>query len=138
MFAKYPQVNCEIVWEAHYQEGAKGYTLLEKFANKEWQDYYNVTTGQEKTPFAGPLQCYCEQSRLDWSPFHEKYLQGDPLCKEYNMDYWISLAASNGVSYFIVGTNYFLRVLIIYLIIYIGKDTESEQTRLITYGVFIV
>jgi hypothetical protein len=34
--------------------------------------------------------------------------------------------------------NYFLRLLIIALIIYIGKDTESEQTRLITYSVFVV
>jgi hypothetical protein len=38
----------------------------------------------------------------------------------------------------IVAINYILRVFIIKLIIYIGKDTESEQTRLITNGVFIV
>lgn len=37
-----------------------------------------------------------------------------------------------------VGTNYFLRVLIIYLIVYIGKDTKSDETRLIVYGVFVV
>ena len=38
----------------------------------------------------------------------------------------------------IVAINYVLRLFIIKLIIYIGKDTESEQTRLITNGVFIV
>ena len=38
----------------------------------------------------------------------------------------------------IIAVNYILRLFIIRLIIYIGKDTESEQTRLITNGVFIV
>jgi len=38
----------------------------------------------------------------------------------------------------IVGINFVLRLIIIKLIIYLGKDTESEQTRLITNGVFIV
>jgi len=38
----------------------------------------------------------------------------------------------------IVAINFILRMFIIKLIIYIGKDTESEQTRLITNGVFIV
>ena len=38
----------------------------------------------------------------------------------------------------IVAINFILRLFIIKLIIYIGKDTESEQTRLITNGVFIV
>ena len=42
------------------------------------------------------------------------------------------------MSIFIIGTNYILRLVIIYLIVYIGKDTESEQTRLIMLGVFIV
>ena len=62
----------------------------------------------------------------------------DPLCKQYFMDYWMSFALSNGVQYMIVGINYILRLFIIWLIIYIGKDTESEQTKLITNGVFIV
>ena len=38
----------------------------------------------------------------------------------------------------IIAINYILRLFIIKLIIYIGYDTESEQTKLITNGVFIV
>jgi hypothetical protein len=60
------------------------------------------------------------------------------ICNNYVWDQWKSLALSNSVSYMIVGINYVLRLFIIKLIIYIGKDTESEQTRLITNGVFIV
>ena len=54
------------------------------------------------------------------------------------MDYWTSFATGNAVQYMIVGINYILRLFIIKLIIFIGKDTESEQTKLITNGVFIV
>lgn len=50
----------------------------------------------------------------------------------------MSFALNNGVQYMIVGINYILRLFIIWLIIYIGKDTESEQTKLITNGVFVV
>jgi hypothetical protein len=38
----------------------------------------------------------------------------------------------------IIGINFILRLFIIKLITYIGKDTESEQTRLICNGVFVV
>ena len=50
----------------------------------------------------------------------------------------MGIMTSSAVSYMIVGINYVLRLFIIKLIIYIGKDTESEQTRLISNGVFIV
>lgn len=42
------------------------------------------------------------------------------------------------VKFSIIAINYVLRLFIIKLIMYIGKDTESEQTRLITNGVFVV
>ena len=38
----------------------------------------------------------------------------------------------------IVVVNFLLRLVIIKLIIYIGKPTETEQTKLITNGVFLV
>jgi hypothetical protein len=59
------------------------------------------------------------------------------ICNKYVWDQYTSLALSNAVSYMIVAINMVLRIFIIKLIIYIGKDTESEQTRLITNGVFI-
>ena len=63
---------------------------------------------------------------------------GDALCKQYFVDYWMSFATTNAVQYMIVAINYILRLFIIKLIIFLGKDTESEQTKLITNGVFIV
>ena len=54
------------------------------------------------------------------------------------MEYYKSLATNSAVQYKIIAINYILRLFIIKLIVYIGYDTESEQTKLITNGVFIV
>jgi hypothetical protein len=60
------------------------------------------------------------------------------ICEQYVWDYYLSLATNNAVQYMIIAINYILRLFIIKLIIYIGYDTESEKTKLITNGVFIV
>jgi hypothetical protein len=49
-----------------------------------------------------------------------------------------AFVTTSAVQYIIIMVNYVLRLFIIKLIIYIGKDTESAQTQLITDGVFIV
>jgi len=48
------------------------------------------------------------------------------------------LINDNIAKFSIIAINYVLRVIIIKLIIGIGNDTLSEQTRLITNGVFVV
>lgn len=48
------------------------------------------------------------------------------------------LISNQSVKFLIIAINLVLRILIIKLITYIGVDTESEQTRLITNGVFVV
>ncbi len=65
-------------------------------------------------------------------------VEGEKICHEYVMDFYSGTAASTSVQYMIVAINYILRLFIIKLIIFIGKDTESEQTKLITNGVFLV
>lgn len=63
---------------------------------------------------------------------------GVTICNDYVWDQYLTLLYDNSVSYMIVAINYILRIFIIMLIQYIGKDTETDQTRLITNGVFIV
>lgn len=65
-------------------------------------------------------------------------LNGEKVCEQYVIDFYLSLATNNAVQYMIIAINYILRIFIIKLIIYIGKDTESEQTKMITNGVFLV
>jgi hypothetical protein len=60
------------------------------------------------------------------------------MCDKYNGDLQGVLINDQIVKFAIIGINVILRMLIIKLIMYIGKDTESEQARLITNGVFIV
>jgi hypothetical protein len=48
------------------------------------------------------------------------------MCQQYYQDYYVTMAVNQVVSIFIIGTNYILRLVIIWLIYYIGKDTESE------------
>jgi hypothetical protein len=64
--------------------------------------------------------------------------QPQQICKAYVEDSYLSLFYNQAASQSIVVINYLLRFFIIVLIKYIGKDTESAQTRLITNGVFIV
>lgn len=45
MFAKYPQVSCDNVLKSYHKEDGTGYSLLEKFAKKEFDDYYNPSEG---------------------------------------------------------------------------------------------
>ena len=53
-------------------------------------------------------------------------------------DFYKGEVTNRSVQIMIVAINYILRLFIIKLIVYIGKDTESEQTRLISNGVFLV
>ena len=60
------------------------------------------------------------------------------ICLQYRNDVWVKLFMNQLASQSIVVVNYILRLFIIMLIKYIGKDTESEQTKLIVNGVFLV
>jgi hypothetical protein len=70
--------------------------------------------------------------------YEQEGFESAQICKPMGEDYLWAFGLSNSVSYFIIGVNYVLRIFIILLIQYIGKPTESEQTQLITDGVFVV
>lgn len=90
----------------------------------------------------GVLSCFCKQQHVGWAnktvEIASKIFEPAPICREYVEDQIASLGWTQAAGQAIVVINYVLRLFIIKLIIYIGKDTESEQTRLITNGVFIV
>jgi hypothetical protein len=49
-----------------------------------------------------------------------------PICNEFVVDNLNNLFFAKSVQFMIIGINYILRVFIIKLIVYIGKDTETE------------
>lgn len=93
----------------------------------------------------GVLQCYCDnQSNFisgytyDTKEYYDSWTNTSAaVCETYTYDLLIANLLSNAVSYSIVAINFILRLIIIKCIMYIGLSTESEQTKLITDGVFI-
>lgn len=92
------------------------------------------------SPLTGALQCYCEiqGNGVKGSDMMNIEVKGAKICENYVSDFYKMQATNSSVQYMIIAINYILRLFIIRLIIYLGKDTESEQTRLITNGVFVV
>ena len=138
--AKYPTVDCDDVTKLYKDANMTNY------AYREYIAFYEPDTGMEPTPFSGSLQCYCaSQKNLGMTLMSQVVTNlegtqgsGRKICESYVTDQWVGLGYNQSVSYMIIAINYVLRLFIIKLIIYIGKDTESEQTRLITNGIFIV
>jgi hypothetical protein len=104
---------------------------------REWQNFFNVS-GQEPSPLNGVLKCFCDEQKTLGASLSTLTLGEIPVCKQYNTDLGYAFIANNIVKYMIIAINFVLRLFIIKLIIYIGMDTESEQTRLICNGVFVV
>ena len=132
---KYPVVECPTIKESYGLD-------LEKYALREYEEFYNYESKgyNNPGPLSGALQCYCDSKAdgVKGSEMMNEKIGDVKVCEQYVMDFYLSLVTNSAVQYMIIAINYILRVFIIKLIIYIGKDTESEQTRLITNGVFIV
>ena len=94
------------------------------------------------------LKCFCKDQALIVGggtgltslEVNDPYGVNAPVqvCNEFVYDGYNLLFFNSAIQYMIVGINFVLRLFIIKLIMYLGKDTESEQTKLITNGVFIV
>jgi len=135
---KYPNIQCDLVKKTYSAE--TDLNLYHSYIQKEYDGYYKQPKGKEPYPLTGPLQCYCGELKTAGVDVATVKLPGsdDLVCKQFNNDMWYSFVLSTMVQYMIIAINYVLRVFIIKLITYIGMDTESEQTRLICNGVFIV
>jgi len=101
---------------------------LSSVAKKELDSFNN-----KNAPLVGFYQTFCITDALEGNLYDK-----ENICEKFNSDKLNGFILGQVVTFGIVAINFILRLLIIKLIIYIGKDTESEQTRLITNGVFIV
>lgn len=132
---KYPVVECDKI-KLSYGDN------LDNFALREYREFYDYESKgyNNPTPLSGALQCYCDSQANGVKALEMMNVKIDDtkVCETYVMDYYKSLATNSAVQYMIIAINYILRLFIIKLIVYIGYDTESEQTKLITNGVFIV
>lgn len=128
----YPVIKADNIFSSVFNSN---YDSLRTFGTAEYNDF-----AENGAPLAGYYQTYCaingKYKNFDSATaFNYTY---DPICDRIFEDKMKTLSANQAVTIGIVAINFILRMIIIKLIIYIGKDTESEQTRLITNGVFIV
>jgi hypothetical protein len=124
---KYPVVDSNNIYNNIFNSNA---TLLEIHAQAELDLFVK---DENKYPLSGFYQTFCA---LVTKPGFEAF--NSTMCAKLNEDNVWKLFNNQAVTIGIVAINFILRLFIIKLIIYIGKDTESEQCRLITNGVFIV
>jgi hypothetical protein len=111
--------------------------LFYEHAVKEFE-YFNITRDSDVIPvLSGFYQSFCQIHSSNSKRFEGIKIDSN-LCDMYNGDQLSIHFSNQSVKFLIIAINFVLRILIIKLITYIGVDTESEQTRLITNGVFVV
>ena len=111
---KYPNVDCQSMFDLYEND-------VEEFAIRDWYEYYKTNTEGKMN---GMLQCFCTQFKQKNGYFAclNTYFYNDqyPICRQWALDLYWGPLLSQIVSYAIVFTNYFLRVVLIILIRKIG------------------
>jgi hypothetical protein len=96
--------------------------------------------------FTGPLQCFCQQERVNKMPSSTNYkllgMRGNviydgPICQQYFSDILMSKVMGQSIAFIIIAVNIILKIVIIQLVIWIGEDTTSQQKSSITNKVFL-
>lgn len=138
----YPKVNYKRIFEDVFDNLPDPLYNAAKLENAAFRE--------RNVPMAGYYQTFCVNKDVTKCAERDAETQeclkevgvfdgyDKSICDDYFMDQYKMLASNQMVTIGIVAINFILRMFIIKLIIYIGKDTESEQTRLIANGVFIV
>jgi len=122
---KYPMVVCQEFYDSYGK-------ALDSVAYQEFMNYYH-NNKEDPTPMSGALKCFCEKQAAEdgamstWGAKYDIPGREEPveLCTEWYWDSWKGLL-SKLVGYFIIGINFFLRLVLIKLICMIGQHTESS------------
>ena len=117
--------------------------LLYEHGKQEY-DYLLQTQAKGEKPYLnGFYQTFCLAYENTPERFEEAKAKlgsefNPTICDKYFGDLQGVVINDQIVKFAIIAINYVLRLIIIKLITKVGYDTESEQTRLITNGVFVV
>ncbi len=132
----YPKVDCDSITSIYGSE-------LMSYAYKEYHEFFEFTAG--KIPMTGKYECFCKNENLvhGFSVLNKVYTipgttDSFKLCHQWYLDSLKELFFGNIVSYLLIMINFVLRLIIIGVIKRVGKMTETDETQMITDGVFIV
>lgn len=132
----YPKVNCDLYYE-NYKDDLYPFAFSDYVVNNE------LMTKGKAPSFQGYMQCFCDQQSDNEVAADTLYASPNdasielPICYDYSISIFVTLAIGQGITGFIVVVNIILKTLTIKLITWIGFDTHSEQLTKITNGVFI-
>jgi hypothetical protein len=94
--------------------------------------------------YSGALQCFCDAERATGHGTDEVYSVASgglewsgPLCEEYFGDKLWSFVYGQSISFLIIGVNYFLKVVTIAAVRWVGQPTVAAEMLQITVGVFV-
>ena len=123
---KYPKLNC--------REFAENYVGKRELFQKEAINEYLHNLNAVEFHFTGPLQCFCQQERVNKMPSTTNYkllgMRGNviydgPICQQYFSDILMSKLMGQSIAFIIIAVNIILKIVIIQLVIWIGEDTTS-------------
>ena len=115
-------------------------------------EFYQKYTLKNIVSLGGEVQCFCKNyqrehgyiNTLNYFSQKSISLGGETvaaegyLCNDWAITLLRAPALSNAVTFLVVVMNYVLRFIMIILIKMIGQSTETNQTRSIKNGIFIV
>lgn len=133
---EHSEVDCESIKAIYWKHGDAKQKL--KFAFKE----YNIVQGRKDVgaPVLGNLACFCIEQENEGIPSDKEYTykgESKKLCQDLLHEKFVADAFGSLMSCNIVIINYFLRLLIIRIVEWIGKPTVSREMTTTTFFVFI-
>lgn len=92
------------------------------------------------SPVLGNLACFCIDEERQGQPIDKTYEFKETkkqICKDFLTEKWVAETFGSLMSCIIVLINYFLRLLIIWIVERIGEQTESRAMETTTFFIFI-
>jgi hypothetical protein len=138
----YPKQNCnDFIQEYQNKEN-----IWQKDAINEFIINTEIEEGGGDPLFTGPMQCFCKEKKKQGAKNNEVYTLSDvhgkkvysgAICEEYFSNKIKSKLYGLSITFFIIGMNIVLKLVIIRMVSWIGIDTISEQMGVIAKVVFL-
>ena len=112
----------------------------------EYQINNKALETTQEVYFTGPMQCFCkmEKAQGHWSSEVYSYTDvksgeefSEPLCRNFFIDLLIAKIFGQSISFIVIAINVILKYTIMYMVIWIGEETASQQKATVTRGVFL-
>lgn len=139
---RYPPHPCDDFIEQY--QGRRNAWMVD--AIHEYQINNKALETTNEVFFTGPMQCFCKSEKADGHSSSEVYSSTDvktgetfsePICRNFFIDMLIAKIFGQSISFIVIAINVILKYTIMYLVLWIGEETASQQKATVTRGVFL-